>query len=115
MALVHKKRVLAGDVVFYRNLFLRSLGLRFSRPIRDKALVLVSPYESVYNSSIDMFFVFFSIDVLWLDSNLKVVDLRRGVKPFSLVITPKAPAMYVVELPNGSIKNVDIGDAVSFS
>jgi len=115
MVLVHKKRVLAENVVFYRNLFLRSWGLRFSKPKKGSALVLVSPYESIYSSSIDMFFVFSPIDVLWLNSKYEVVDMRENVKPFSLPIKPRSPSKFVVELPIGSVDSIKVGDRVSFS
>ena len=114
MKLVHKKKVLAGNVVLYKNIFSRGWGLRFSMPIKDKALVFVSPDESIFNSSIDMFFVFFPIDVLWLDSKCEVVDVKQNVRPFSLPIKPKSPAKFVVELPAGSVKEVKIGDKVIF-
>ncbi|MFH1331862.1 MAG: DUF192 domain-containing protein [archaeon] len=113
MKLFHKGKVLAEGVVFYRNPFLRALGLRYS--LKPKPIVLVSPSESVSGCAIDMFFVFFSTDVLWLNSKYEVVDLRRTVKPFSLPIKPKVPAKYVVELPVGLINDVKIGDRMSFN
>jgi len=113
MRLIHKGKVLSEGVVFYRNPFLRALGLRYS--LKPKPVVLVSPSESVSGCAIDMFFVFFSIDVLWLDSRYEVVDLRRNVKPFSFPIKPKVPAKYVVEIPPGLVGDVFVGDKVSFS
>ncbi len=114
MPLIHKKKVIVSNVVVYRNPVLRSMGLRFSRPIKNKALVLVSPNESVVNSSIDMFFVFFPIDVLWLNSRYEVVDIKENVRPFSPPIKPRAAARFVVELPIGHVREVKIGDKVIF-
>ncbi len=112
MKLVHRGRVLADGVVFYRNPFLRALGLRYS--LKPKPIVLVSSSESVSGCAIDMFFVFFPIDVLWLDSDKKVVDFKTNVKPFALPIKPRMPARFVVELPKGFLKGVKLGDKVIF-
>ncbi len=62
-----------------------------------------------------MFFVIFPIDVLFLDKNRKVVDLKENFKPFTFY-TPKAKAKYVIELPNGIIKktNTRINDFYFF-
>ena len=62
-----------------------------------------------------MFFVFYSIDVLFLNKNKEVVDLKENFKPFTFY-TPKAKSMYVIELPNGTIRktNTRINDNISF-
>ncbi len=55
----------------------------------------------------------FSIDILWLSDDGRVVDMRENVSPetYPAVFTPNAPARYVLELPAGFAKsnNVKIG------
>lgn len=109
----HKNKILAKQAKVYKNIFLRSLGLRFSRD-RNKALILASEKENIYETTIDMYFVFFPIDVLWLDSNYKVVDIRKKVKPFTGPTKPKKEAKFVVELPEGMAENVKLGDKIRF-
>ncbi|MEM4244913.1 MAG: DUF192 domain-containing protein [Candidatus Nanoarchaeia archaeon] len=112
--LVETGKVLAKDVVFYRNVFARGFGLRFRKPKKDHAIVLTSNSESVSGSSIDMFFVFYPIDVLWLDSKFRIVDVKTNLKPFSGITKPKFPAKYVVELPAGTVEDSIVGGRVVF-
>lgn len=107
----HKNKILAKQVAVYKNIFLRSLGLRFSRD-RNKALILASEKESIHETTIDMYFVFSPIDVLWLDSDHNVVDIRKKVKPFTGPTKPRKEAKFVVELPEGRIENVKLGDKI---
>jgi len=72
----------------------RFRGLMFSRP---RNLVLVPKNETRKGAGIHMFFVFFPIDVYWLDSELNIVDKKMNVKPFTMAM-PKKKAKYIVEL-----------------
>ena len=82
---------------------------RFKRP--DYALVFIFNKEA--RRDLHMLFVFFPIDVLFLDKNKKVADIKKNFKPFSYY-TPKAKAKYVVELPVGMLKNTRILDEINF-
>ena len=44
-----------------------------------------------------MLFVFFPINVLFLNKNKKIVEIKNNFKPFTFY-TPKNKAMYIVEL-----------------
>jgi len=80
---------------------MRFKGLRFSFPLRKgEACLFVLPKESRFFSGVDMLFVFFPLDIVWLDSNKKVVDFRK-MKPFCGVAYPKRKAKYVIEFPAG--------------
>jgi hypothetical protein len=45
----------------------------------------------------------FSIDIVWLDSSYRVVDVKKDATPVSYpeIFTPASPARYVVEIPAG--------------
>ena len=91
----------------------RARGLMFRRKL-DAALIFNLPTESRAYASLHMLFVFFPIDVLFLDGNKRIVDIKRNFKPFSLNYTPKKASKYVVELSLGRIKNTKIGDVLSW-
>ena len=58
-----------------------------------------------------MFFVFYPIDVLVLDSDKKIVEIKRNFKPFTFWSSSKK-GKYLVELsPKYEFK---IGDVVEF-
>ena len=108
-----KKKKIIGKVKLARTHFQRMRGLMFSRR-PEHALILCMPRESRIGSAIHMLFVFYPIDVLFLDAKKRVVDKVLGLKPFSLGYAPKRPARYVVELPEGLGKKAGIGDLLQW-
>ena len=106
-----KKKVLAKDVKFCKSVFSKFIGLRFSRRMRES---LVFVFEKERKVSLDMFFVFYPIDVLWLDEDKKVVGIKENFKPFSFTFGKKA--RYVLELENGVARKTrtEIGDKIGF-
>ncbi|MBN1793142.1 DUF192 domain-containing protein [Candidatus Woesearchaeota archaeon] len=92
------------------NLFTQGLGLMF-RPKTDYCLVF--PLKREVRLSLTMLFVFFPIDVLFLDSDKQVVDIKKGFKPFALNYTPRKPARYILEFPAGLLKETSEGDEIA--
>ncbi|MGO4886438.1 DUF192 domain-containing protein [Anaerobacillus sp. MEB173] len=93
-------------IVIADNFWTRLRGLMFRRkPIKDEALLL-TPCNSIH-----MCFMFFSIDVVFLDKDQKIVYLKQRVRPWSFV-PPVRTAHYTLELPLGTIQNhkLYIGD-----
>jgi len=59
------------------------------------------------------------LDIVWLNSNKKVIYIVKDAQPenpVSTVYTPKNDARYVIELPAGSVKKAGIknGDIAEF-
>lgn len=115
MRLVNKNNsaVIASQVeladTFWRRF--RGLMLRGRFP-RGKALLF--RFKKPGRHSIHMFFVRFPIDLVYLDSNFRVVEARAGLKPWRLH-RPKTVANYLIELPAGTIKRkrIRVGHKVS--
>jgi len=112
-----KNITISDSAELARSFFSRFLGLMFSKERRD--IILKFEKDSIFGSSIHMFFVFYEIDVIWVNSKLKVVDIRRKIKPFNPIdlstyklYLPKRAAKYVIELGKSSCKNVEIGDKI---
>ena len=99
------------NYIIYRSPILRFIGLRFSRK-NNKILILELRKESRINSAIDMFFVFYPINVIWLDKNKKVVDIKNNILPFTPFVIPRKKAKYILESTH-SIK-VKPGDKLKF-
>ena len=62
-----------------------------------------------------MLMVFYPIDVLFLDKDRKVVELKENFRPFAFY-TPKNNAQYIIELPKNTVKKskTKLGDKISF-
>lgn len=82
------------NLTFCNTFFSKFRGLMFSR---RKNLALVLNKESRFNATIHMFFVFYPIDVYWLDKDKNIVDFKKNVLPFTIAI-PKKKAKYIVEI-----------------
>ncbi len=88
---------------------------------QKKDIVLVSPRENIASSSIHMFFMRFPIDVVWLNSDMVVVDLKKSILPFNplnrktwKIYRPGKAARYVIELGLGNSNGIEIGDVLEF-
>ena len=109
------KRLDEGFRLKYCDTFLTQLrGLMFrSRLSRDEGLVLVGTRDSRLESSIHMFFVSFDLTVLWINSDMKIVDkvLAKSWRPMYF---SKQPAKYVIEIHPERWGEFEIGDEVVF-
>ncbi len=79
----------------------------------DEGLLFVTSKESVTNSAIHMFFMRFSIGVIWMDASGKVVDTCLA-RPWRPLYAPRQPAQYYVEANTSILQRVNIGDVLHF-
>ncbi|MBI2079205.1 DUF192 domain-containing protein [Candidatus Micrarchaeota archaeon] len=63
--------------------------------------------------SIHSFFVFFEFDAIYLDENRKIVDIIRGIKPFTPNISNTSAAKYLLEIPDCEIR-FKLNEVLSF-
>ncbi|MBI4151112.1 DUF192 domain-containing protein [Candidatus Woesearchaeota archaeon] len=92
--------------ILCRSQLAKARGLMFS-PKRT----LVFEFRKDTHVPLHMLFVFFPIDVLYLNKNKKVIEVKSNFKPFTFY-TPNVKARYVVELPYRA--NASVGDSVTF-
>lgn len=96
----------------------REKGLSGTNELRkDQAMLFV--YDKEAKWSIWMKDMNYPIDIVWLDSEKKVVYIVKNAPPESYpyeTFTPKQDARYVLELPAGSIgpKSIVIGEDAAF-
>ncbi len=108
-----KETALAPRSKSCRNLFSQGIGLMFSKKITNLGLVFIFKKEKII--PLHMLFVFYPIDVLWLDKERKVVQIKEKLKPFHM-ISPRKKAKYIIELPEGTIRKTEteVGDQIQF-
>ena len=109
------RRIDGGLQVKYCDTFLTQLrGFTFRSGLaRDDGLILVGRRDSRVDSSIHMFFVSFDLAVIWINSDMQVVDkiLARSWKP---AYFSKQPAKYVLEVHPERWAEFQVGDRVIF-
>ena len=107
------KHVLVGRVVLADGAWKRFKGLMLESPKKfDYALVMDMGFESAWRSSIHMLFMRFPIQAVFLDRQKIVVD-QIVLHPWTFNYTPKKPARYVVEIPQG-IEPIVLGSALDW-
>ena len=106
-----KKALLAENAKLCKTIFSKSIGLMFSK----KIIPLVFSFDKEKIIPLHMFFVFYPIDVLFLNKNKIVVEIKKNFMPFSFY-TPKDMSMFVIELPQGAIDKTktEVDDKIKF-
>ncbi|MDI9624315.1 MAG: DUF192 domain-containing protein [Methanothermobacter sp.] len=103
-----------GNVKIANTFISRFKGLMFKKNIKKGLLLEMPEGRGRGGSSIHMFFMRIPLDVIFLDSEKRVVDLAT-LKPWQIYI-PKKPARYIIEFPKGIIEDsgTSIGDTIEF-
>ena len=94
----------------------RIKGLSGRESLNENAgLLFVHSEPGIYG--IWMKDMLFAIDVIWLDSEYRVVDMAHHVRPdsFPEIFEPSGLALYILEVNAGFAKRngIEIGDALS--
>lgn len=94
---------------------LRARGLSGHAPLgKGEGMIFVFSEDDTYGFWMkDMLF---PIDIVWLDAEHRIVDVKKDALPASYpeVFTPARPARYVVEIPAGFFEehHLKMGDTL---
>ena len=80
----------------------------------NEGILLVENYESVINTAIHMFFMFFDISVIWINSDFVVVD-KKLAKKWAPFYFPQKKAQYILECHPDQLINFEINETVTFN
>ena len=116
ISIENKSRRINGALrIKFCDTFLSQLrGLTFrSRLSQEEGLILVGKRDSRLDSSIHMIFVSFNLAIVWINSEMQVVDkvLAKSWRP---AYFSKHPAKYVLEIHPERWGDFEIGDRVQF-
>ena len=84
------------EIKFCDTFLTKFLGLMFRKKQK-----LHFKFKKDVKHSIHTFFVFFPIDITFLDKNNKVIEVRKNLKPFSIYF-PKNKYNSFVESPHNN-------------
>lgn len=108
MRLIHKKSddILAENVEVADSFWKRFRGLMLRKNFeKGDALLFKFPEERKFG--IHTFFLFFYIDLIYLDEDLKVLEIKKDLPPFRFY-NPEKKAHKLVELRGGTLENKNI-------
>ena len=94
------------------NSIKRMLGLMFRKRLGKRECMLFI-FDNEDRHPIWMYNMLFPIDVVWLNSNSKIVGIKKNLSPCKSIFrckeyAPDKNSSYVIELPVGSIINANI-------
>lgn len=103
-----------GESEIADTFFSRLRGAMFKSKLERGLILKLPDTRSRRGSAIHMFFVRFPMDIIFADSDKRVVDTVT-IDPWK-TYTPKKPAMYVIEMEKGTIQasKTEIGDKLDF-
>jgi uncharacterized protein len=107
----YKNKVIVKNSHICKSSWCKGIGLMFSRKKEDFGLIF--EFNSPRKVSLHMFFVFYSIDVLFLDEEKKVVDIKRDFKPWT-IYNSKERVKYIIELPINKVNKICLKDVINF-
>lgn len=93
-------RILSKNVTLCNTVFSKGFGLMFTREKTDFAYVFDFPKSR--KIVVTMMFVFYPIDILFLDEHGVIVDIVESLKPFSNYIAKKKARTFI-EFPKQTI------------
>ena len=99
-------KIIAGEVELADSFWRRFRGLMFRRRF-PSGKALFFKFNKPGRHGVRMYFVRFPIDLVYLDSSFKVVEVRARLKPWRMYWL-KAVAKYLIELPAGVVTRVQI-------
>jgi uncharacterized membrane protein (UPF0127 family) len=109
----------SGEIVLARVRLCQSFWCHFRglqlvpRLPDDEGLLFITDHEGRAHTAIHMFFMLFSIAVIWLDAQGRVVD-KCLAKPWRPAYAPKAAAQYYLEANTFVYDKVNVGDVLRF-
>ena len=97
------------------NSFELAGGLMFASKKRiERGICLAMPTKKDvrYGCAVTMYFVFYPLEIIFVNSKYKVVD-KVVLKPWKSTYIPREAAKYVIESKVGLLENIKVGDSVT--
>jgi uncharacterized membrane protein (UPF0127 family) len=105
--LMYHNKIVASKIVYCDSFIRQGTGLIFRTKSSVENTAWVFRFKNPRKVAVTMFFVFFPIDIVFLDRNNCIVELKENLKPFRNY-TCKEKIYSFVELKQGIIKKYSI-------
>ncbi|KXB06458.1 hypothetical protein AKJ53_00205 [candidate division MSBL1 archaeon SCGC-AAA382F02] len=107
-------QILAEEIETADSFWSRFRGLMFKWSF-EEGQALLFKFSKPRKFRIHTFFVFFSIDLVYLSKDFEVLEIKEKLSPWRLY-KPSVEANYLLELPGGKVEKADLeeGDTLEF-
>lgn len=108
---ITQNTLLADNCGHAHTFFTRFKGLQLKKDLPKGCGLLITPCNSIH-----MFFMWFSIDAIFIDANKTVLYIEEGIKPWRISKVIRK-SLSVLELPAGTVSATGTkpGDRLDFS
>ncbi len=100
----HSGEILVRDLRVAKTFWQRLVGLQFARPLEPGSGLLLRNCRSIHT-----LWMRFAIDVIFLNEELEIVEVRRDVAPWRFVVPRAKRVAHTIEVPAGSAASIQIG------
>jgi uncharacterized protein len=100
-------KIIASKIIYCDTFLRQGTGLTFRtrKAVDNKAWIF--RFNKPRMVGITMFFVFFPIDIVFLDQNKRVVELKENLRPFRNYVSKKKIQSFI-ELKQGTVKKCSV-------
>jgi hypothetical protein len=105
--LKYNSKIIASKIIYCDSFLRQGTGLTFRTKNSVENTAWWFRFKKPRRVSITMFFVFFPIDVVFLDKHNRVIELKEKFKPFRNY-TSKNKIYSFIELKQGTIKKYSL-------
>jgi uncharacterized protein len=100
-------KIIAKKIVHCDTLLRKGTGLMFTSRKAVKDAAWLFPFRKPQRVAVTMIFVFYPIDLIFLDKNNKIIELKKNFRPFENY-TSKEKISSFLEMEMGTIKKYNI-------
>lgn len=97
------------------------MKIKIAKSFKDKLIGLMFKRNINYGllikkcKSIHTFFMLENIDILLLDQNSKILNIKRNIKPNKIIIFNNKKRTNILELPSNSSLNYKVNDIIDLN
>lgn len=100
-------KLISSKIIFCDTFLKKGTGLMFRSKNSVKDAAWLFSFKHPRKVSVTMFFVFFPIDLIFLDKNNKIIELKENFRPFTNY-TCVNKAYSFIELEQGTINKYNL-------
>jgi len=105
--LKYNNKIIASKIIYCDSFVRQGSGLMFRSKNAVKSCAWIFRFKNPRRVTITMFFVFFPIDIIFLDANKKIIELKKDFQPFKNY-TSIAKMTTFIELESGVIEKYSL-------
>ena len=106
--------IVAAEVERADTILKQIIGLMFRKSVPE-SYAMVFSMKRDNREGIHMLFMRFPIDIVFLDQDKRIIDIRQNLKPWTGMAFSRKPFRYAIELPAGAVARASLKEGERLS